>query len=191
MKSSLTLLLVAGGSILFNLFFWHEKVALNAVLFDVFILAALWYIYPATPKSGSMRWLIFAHLVTVATVLIQNTPLSKTAFCTTLLLVVVFWQYAHRSPWYAAASVLMNYFQSPVSFASHLQRVKTGKLQLRRFKSFTRFLLVPSLLLILFFSIYIVANPVFHSIIHDINISISSYFNGILEWFSWQRFWFL
>ena len=191
MKSSLTLLLVAAGSILFNLFFWHEKVALNAVLFDVFILAALWYIYPATPKPGRMRWLIFAHLVTVAAVLIQNTHLSKTAFCTTLLLVVVFWQYTHRSPWYAAASVFMNYVQSPLSFASHLRHVKTGGLQLRRFKSFTRFLLIPSLLLILFFSIYIVANPVFHSIIQDINIGISSYFSGIFEWFSWQRFWFL
>src|SRR5918993_1583074 len=91
MKSSLTLLQVVAGTILFNLVFWHEKVAINAVIFDVFILSALWSIYPPTTKSASIRWLIFAHLVTVAAVLIQNTPLSKTAFCTTLLLVVVFW----------------------------------------------------------------------------------------------------
>src|SRR3982751_1461041 len=121
MKPSLKIKLVVAGAILFNIIFWHEKLALNAVIFDLFVLSSVFYLYPSAFRLPVMKWLLPAHLITLAAVLFHNTILSKLAFCSTLLLVVVFTQYLHRSVWYASASALMNYALGPVTFISNLK----------------------------------------------------------------------
>ncbi|MEO5890180.1 MAG: hypothetical protein ABIQ31_08005, partial [Ferruginibacter sp.] len=98
------ILLVTAGAVLFNIIFWHEKLAVNAVLFDVFILWSVFYLYPTAFTQPLMKWLLAAHIITLIAVVVHNTYLSKLAFSTTLLLVVVFSQYRHRSVWYAALS---------------------------------------------------------------------------------------
>ncbi len=112
----LKIILLFAGAILFNIIFWQEKVAINAILFDVFILLSVFNLYPAAFTKPAMKWLVLAHLVTIATLIIHNTLLAKLAFTATLLLVVVFTQFFHRSVWYAAASVAGNYLLFVFSF---------------------------------------------------------------------------
>ena len=113
------LILVTAGAVLFNIIFWQEKMALNAIFFDAFVLSSVFYLYPAAFTKPAMKWLLLAHAVALCTVIVHNTELSKIAFSVTLLLLVVFIQYFHRSVWYAAASAVGNYVLFIISFFRH------------------------------------------------------------------------
>lgn len=191
MKPTLKILLVVAGTILFNLIFWQEKVALNALLFDLFILVSVFYLYPSAFRLPVMKWLLLAHLVTLAAVLFHNTELSKIAFCCTLLLVVAFTQYVHRSVWYAAASVFMNYCMAPVSFFLDLQTLKGNKFNFKGVRKSIRFLVIPVLLLLIFFGLYNFANAVFKEMMDNFGLALQKYFGDFFSWFSWERTWFL
>ncbi len=119
-NASLKIILVTAGAVLFNIIFWQEKMAINTVLFAVFILSALFALYPSALKQPSMKWLLAAHIITLAAVVIQNTLLSKLAFSATLLLVIVFAQYLHRSVWYAGASAVTNFIMMIHSFSPYM-----------------------------------------------------------------------
>src|SRR6187402_3617149 len=102
------IILVIASAILFNSIFWQEKLGVNSVIFDVFVLWSVFYLYPAQFAQPVIKWLVAANMISLAALVIQNTFLSKLALGTTLILVVVFTQYLHRSVWYAAASAFMN-----------------------------------------------------------------------------------
>ena len=114
--ATLKIILITAGAVLFNIIFWQEKLAVNALLFDAFVLWSVFYLYPAAFTKPVMKWLLLAHVVALTTVIVHNTVLSKLAFSVTLLLVVVFTQYLHRSVWYAAASAIGNYLLFIFSF---------------------------------------------------------------------------
>lgn len=187
MKPSLKFFLVIIGSILFNLVFWQEKLALNAVLFDLFVLASLLTLYPGGFKSQPVRWLLAAHLVTSIAVLFHNTVLSKIAFCSTLLLLAVFTQYKHRSAWYATASMFMNYVFSPASLAVHIASLRTGNYDVSSKAKKLRILLIPILLLGVFLLMYGTANKVFLSIANELGLLLNGYFSKLISWVSWER----
>ena len=188
---SLKIILVTTGAVLFNVIFWHEKFAVNAVLFDVFVLWSVFYLYPSDFANPLMKWLLTAHIITLAAVIIQNTYLSKLAFSATLLLVVIFSQYLHRSVWYAAASAVMNYLMVIPSLVVNVKLLKGGNFNLYALKKAIRFLVIPLLLLGVFFLLYNFANTIFKSLVNDAGIALEHFFTRFFDWFSWDRFGFL
>jgi hypothetical protein len=190
-QASVKMLLVIAGALLFNIIFWQEKMAVNTVLFDVFVLWSVFYLYPTALANPLMKWLLAAHLITLVGLVIQNTFVSKIAFIGTLLLVVAFSQYLHRSVWYAAASAFMNYLLVIPSFFTNIQLLKTKRLNLYGIKKSIRFLVIPILLVFVFFLLYSFANTIFNSLVNDIGISLQHVFNRFFNWFSWDRLGFL
>jgi Domain of unknown function (DUF4173) len=187
----LKILLVTAGAVLFNIIFWHEKLAVNAVFFDLFVLGSVFYLYPSSLTNRLMKWLLAAHFITLASVIIQNTFLSKLAFSATLLLVVVFSQYRHRSVWYATASAIMNYLLMVPSFFANIKSLQPKKFDLYGIRKFFRFLVVPLLLLFVFFLLYNFANAIFKNLVNDVSIALQHFFSRFFTWFSWQRAGFL
>ncbi len=190
-QATVKILLVTTSALLFNIIFWQEKLAVNAVLFDVFVLWSVFYLYPFALANPLMKWLLAAHLITLVALVIQNTFLSKLAFSGTLLLVVAFSQYLHRSVWYAAASAFMNYLLVIPSLFSNIQLLKSKRLNLYGIKKSIRFLVIPTLLALVFFMLYNFANTIFKSLVNDIGISLQHFFARFFSWFSWGRLGFL
>ncbi|MBC7510397.1 MAG: DUF4173 domain-containing protein [Ferruginibacter sp.] len=188
---SVKVLLTTVGAIVFNIIFWQQKLGINAVFFDVFILSSVFYLYPAALNKTAIKWLLAGHIITVAAVIIQNTILSKLAFSTTLLLIVVFMQYLHRSVWYAAGSAFMNYVLMVPSFFTTAKQIKKGQFSLYGLRKALRFLVIPTLLLLVFLLLYNMSNSIFSSIINDIGLALQKFFLRFFDWFSWPRFWFL
>ena len=63
---SIKILLVTAGAVLFNVIFWHQKMAVNTLFFDAFILWFVFYLYPDSfKKKIPMKWLLAAHIITV------------------------------------------------------------------------------------------------------------------------------
>lgn len=192
MKSAtIKMLLVISGAVLFNIIFWKEKLAVNAVLFDVFVLSSVFYLYPFTFYRPVMKWLLAAHIITMLAVIIHNTYLSKLAFSATMLLVVAFSHYLHRSVWYAAASAFMNYALVIPSIFTNTKELKSGGLNLYGLKKSIRFLVIPVLLLFVFFLLYNFANTIFKTLANDAGIALQNFFSRFFSWFSWDRTGFL
>lgn len=185
------LLLVCSGALLFNIIFWQEKLALNAILFDVFITGSVFYLYPAVFTRPEMKWLLLAHLVALFAVLYQNTLLSKIAFSTTLLLLVVFTQFLHRSVWYAAASALANFTLVLVSFFDNTRQLRRPKQSSGRLRKMIRMIIIPLMIAGVFLLVYSLANAVFQQALANVAVAAADFFGSIFNWFAWDRFGFL
>lgn len=186
-KISQSLLVIAGG-ILFSLVFWQEKLGVNTILFDAFILAAIFYLYAQARQSAVVRWLLVGHLICLAMIVIHNTVLSKIAFVSTLLLIVGFAEYIHRSVWFAGGSVLLNFVFCFASIGDQLKQVKPRGNKTRRFSKVIRFAIFPVLLLAVFFIIYSSSNSVFQAITRNIDLYIGKFLSAVfgtisIEWF--------
>lgn len=181
------ILLVMSGAFLFNVIFWQQKLGINTLLFDLFIISSVFYLYPAAFKKPAVRWLLAVHIITVAAVLIHNTILSKLAFSVTLLLLVVFVQYLHRSVWYAAGSALMNFLLVIPAFFTNATQLNQQLVKMYGVRKALRFLIIPVLLLLIFYGLYNFSNTIFSSIMNDTAIALKYFFARFFEWFSLPR----
>lgn len=189
-NESLKLLLVIIGAIIFNIIFWNEKLGINTILFDVFIVSSIFYLYPASVKNNECRWIATGHFITAAMVLINNTILSKIGFSISLLLFVSFSQYVHRSAIYAGGSVFLNYLLSIPNFLNHLKNINRKSISLSGFLRPIRILFVPFIIVCVFIIIYAFANAVFSNIASNIIIRVQHWFANIFYWFPVDRAFF-
>ena len=188
-KERAKLLAILAGGTLFNLVFWQEKIALNTLLYDAFILSLLFFLYPEARRSSTVRWLTLGHLICLAMIIVHNTTLSKVGFCITLGLLTGFAEYIHRSAWYAGGSVLLNgVFVTASLFESVEGTPRTRK---RKYGKLIRFAVIPIFFAILFFIIYSSANSVFSDLTGKLGNWINTTFSNFLDLISWQRFFFL
>jgi hypothetical protein len=183
--------LVTTGAVLFNLLFWHEKLGLNTVLYDLFILSALFSLYPQSLHSGTVRWLVLAHLICLSMVVFHNTPLSKTGFIVTLCMLAPFAEYVHRSAWFAGGSMVMNILFMMASYVESTLHVRTGKVKRKPVARIIRFTIFPLLILLVFFIIYSSANNAFAQLADQLGQQVASFFENYFELFSPQRLLFL
>ncbi len=188
---TLKIVLLLAGTILFNIIFWQEKIALNALIFAAFILLSVFNLYPAAFTKPTMKWLLLAHFITWVTLILHNTILTKLAFSATLLLLVVFTQFMHRSVWYAAASALGNYLLFIFSFMEDIRQIKKGGIKSLGIKKLLRLLIIPLMIVSIFFLIYSFSNTVFQDVVNSMGIALERFFTRFFDWFNWERFGFL
>jgi hypothetical protein len=159
LKKYLTLILIA-GAILFNIIFWNEQLALNLFIFDLFIIGSLIYLY-GMPTPGLQVYLLLANGISILNVLIFNSDLSKIASIISLLLVIAFTKYTHRSVWWAFRSLLTGIWLLP----QHLEiLIKSGKKShqlLGWLKHLFYLTIIPLVVALIFLLIYDAANTVF------------------------------
>ena len=190
-KERAKLLAIAAGGVLFNLVFWQEKVALNTLLYDLFILSILFFLYSEARRSSTVRWLTLGHLICLAMIVIQNTVLSKVASSITLGVLVGFIEYIHRSAWYAGGSTLLNGALVTVSLFESLQFQKTSNPAKKKYRRVIRFAVIPLLFTVIFFIIYSSANSVFSDMTGRMGTWINTTFSNFFDLISWQRVFFL
>lgn len=186
-KNITKLALVTAGAVLFNLVFWHEKLGVNTLLYDCFIMAALFSLYPQSLRNATVRWLLLGHLVCLAMVVLHNTPVSKIALITTLCLLAGFAEYVHRSAWFAGGSMLLNMVFMVASFVESMLPVRTPKTTGRWLSRTIRFAVFPLLLLLTFFLIYSSANDAFKQLADKFGEQVEWFFENFFDFFTAQR----
>lgn len=184
----LKLYLIIAGALLFNWLFWNEKMAINTVLYDFFLLGVLFSLYPNARHSSTVRWLLAGHLICLAMIVVHNTELSKLAYSITLLITIGFVQYAHRSVWYAAGSIAQNMLFAVPGFFELMERPKSNKRG--GLSKMIRFAFIPLALTMVFFVMYALANSIFSDIVSRIAVRIERYFSGFFDFFSPGRLFF-
>jgi len=190
-KERAKLLAIVAGGILFSLVFWREKIALNTLLYDVFLLLILFSLYPKARRSSTVRWLTLGHLICLAMIVVHNSVISKVGCCITMALLAGFIEYIHRSAWYAGGSVLLNGGFVIASLFESLQFEKTSTPGKRKYGKLIRFAIIPLLFSIIFILIYSSANSVFSEVVGKFWKWLGTSITDFLDLISWQRFFFL
>lgn len=181
-------ILLITGAVLFNSIFWQEKIGLNAILFDVFILSATFYLYPRSLKSSSSLLLLAANLFALSMVILHNTLLSKIACVITLGLYISFSQFLHRSVLFASGSILMNYIQAIPNIYRQISAIKSSKdTNSAQRKRNLRILILPIIILTAFIIIYLAANTMFSKLAVDFIADAKDWFLNMFNWFSFDR----
>ncbi len=175
------------GAFLFNLLFWQEKMGINSFLYDLFLLVALFSLYPEARPVSTVRWLLAGHLICLAMVLLQNTVLSMIAFSVTFLLLVAYVQFVHRSVWYASGSILLNVLLAVPSFFETVQPAKQRVNHRIPWRKWIRFSIIPIILSLIFYFLYSNSNSLFASFAQNLVNKIADFFTHFLEFFSWGR----
>jgi hypothetical protein len=183
--------IILSGAVLFNILFWQEQLALNALLFEVFILSTLFWLYPGSFKNRIVQGLLPVHFTCLATVLIYDTPVSQVALLITLLLIAAFAEYEHRSAWFAGNSLLLNFVFFIASFSNQVRTTQTGKRKRPLLGKIIRFSIIPVLIALAFFIIYSLANSAFSDIMSRIGLQLQLFFTHLFEIISVERLLFL
>lgn len=190
-KSKLFVSLIAAGAFLFNLIFWKEQLALNAVLFDFFMVSSLLYLYEHAWKNNTVKWLLLAHVATLCSLLIFNSLLSKISFSVTFLLLVAFAEYAHRSVWYAGGSLLLSFIHFAGGFLKLIGHEKKDAVKKNGVGYYMRMFIFPLAIAMVFFAMYSFANNVFFNIANTLLTKLSVFFGHFFDLFSFDRILFL
>jgi len=180
-------LLVMTGAIIFNIIFWNEKLGINLAIFDIFICGSIVWLYPHYLHSKGARWLLLGHLITSATVVIENTQLSKVGYSITLLLFISFSQYLHRSVWYAAGSALQNMVLALPNFFREWKAGRRRSAIHPRGARHIRLLLIPFFIVAVFIVIYAAANTVFSKLVMTFGKVLDNGLMYLYDWFSLER----
>ncbi len=177
---------ILAGALLFSGVFWDEKMGLNTALYDLFIIAVLFSLYPTARHIPIVRWLLAGHLLCLAMVLVHNTELSKGAYMLTLMLLVSFAAFNHRSVPYAAASMGENLIFLLPSFIESLSR-PGRRSSGRSMGNIIRYLIFPLIIVFLFFIFYYNGNESFSGMVDLWADAVGKFLSRIFDISIWER----
>ncbi len=183
---------VIAGTLLFNYLFWQAPFGVNALLFSVFGVASLLILYPETRKSKITLLGMLGHFITALFVVIHNSGVAILGWHFTFILVVGFAnQPAIRSILYALPTSIGNFFKFPVVIGREIPQIKVSLPKIKTGWRFIKLALIPLFILLIFYWIFKLANPIFNEFTTSIFIQISLALERFFENVSLVRVLFL
>lgn len=167
-KSILQNVLVIMGVILYQALFWQEKLGLNVLVFTLFIQASLWYLHPENRTRGTVIITGVGTLITAILVVVHNSTLVKLIHFLSLCSFVGFVQEREfRFIFYAFFLFLKTALRVPLETLDRLNQALTGGTNWRRLQYQASLVLIPFIVLTVFYLIYYRANPQFAALSND------------------------
>jgi hypothetical protein len=191
-QSSLFVSFITVGAFLFTVLFWQERLAVNAIIFSSFIAFSILILYPDAKKRTAARFLFAVHFICLALLVWQNTGLTTIAYGSSLLLLVGFSEYTHRSIWFAGVSAVWNFVLFIIRFPKLIYTVfKDRKGISVATKKRLSLLIFPVMVFIIFFLIYSVANGVLSNWMEQLAKQIDTALKNLLALTQPERLLFL
>ncbi|NTE02026.1 DUF4173 domain-containing protein [Agrobacterium tumefaciens] len=185
MKNKPNLLLFATlfVGLLFNFLFWKERLALNLLIYSIFILAVT-CLNPNIIKRMKFKIYALAHLMAAILVVINNTDLSIATYYISLL---VFVGISHnqqiRTVFAAGLAAIIQMITTPYNAINNLSKVSIGNFNLKPIFRLIKFIVIPVIAVIFFTCLYASANELFAHYVDIILNSIFNFFEKILQFF--------
>ncbi|MEE1943840.1 DUF4173 domain-containing protein [Pedobacter sp. KR3-3] len=182
-KLDFKLLAIIVGGLLFTFLFWMERLALNLLLYSVFICIALLF-DKGILKSRKLFTSGALHLLAGALVVYNQSVLTVFTWYISL---AVFVGFAHaqliRSVFTAIISFLMQLFTSPFNLIQRLINIRIGNFSLKPLGKPIKYVVLPILVLLLFTALYSNANEVFAQYLSRLTDGLSAFFTHIYNFF--------
>ncbi len=166
MKSNkLILVLVLIGSLAFNFFFWEEKMGLNVLLFDLLVMSGIFWIHPNIKQKKTVLITASGTLVAALFIVFNNSLFSKTIH---LLSMISFVGFAHARDLSfigdAFAIGLTSIAEAPLKVVNVGKDSPLEKPRIHGLRKWIKLSVIPTVIVLVFYSIYAQANPQFANI---------------------------
>ncbi|PWS28531.1 hypothetical protein DHW03_01350 [Pedobacter yonginense] len=177
-KSNFLLLATLLGGLLFNFLFWKERLALNLMIYSIFLMMTT-FINPEVINSAKLKMYGSAHLLAALLVVINNSDLTLVSYYISLL---AFIGIAHnqqiRTIFVSILAALLQLVTVPFNAIKNLTTVRIGNLSLKPLFKLLKYILIPITIIIIFTSLYSAASQVFA---HYVSLMLTHVGNALAE----------
>ncbi|RYG21789.1 MAG: DUF4173 domain-containing protein [Chitinophagaceae bacterium] len=171
------------GGLLFNFLFWNEELAFNLVIYSLFTLS-IYLIDHKLFESKKLFVVSLSHVLACAFILINHSVLTILTWYTSLLVLV---GYTHtnelRSIFMAVAASFLQFASAPFILIRKISTTQIAGLSFKPVLKLIKYLIIPSVILIVFSVIYSTANPFFDSYITTGFRNLGDLINTIFSFF--------
>ncbi len=178
-KSNFLLLSTLLGGLLFSYIFWEEWLALNQLIYSIFIIIVTCF-NSEVAKTNKFKIYALAHLLAAVLVVINNSALTSVSYCISLLFFVGFSHYqAVRTIYVAAMATVLQFITVPASLIKRFSELKIGNFNLKPLFKPIKYIILPLFIIFIFTSIYSGANAIFSHYLETTFTGIYHLFNNI------------
>lgn len=182
-KSNLLTLSVLLGGLLFTFLFWQERLALNLLIYSIYLLA-ITFINPDVVKSNKLKIYGLAHLLAAVLVVVNNSDLAVATYYISLLLFIGFSHNQQiRTIFTAFLASILQMITVPFNAIRHLSKVSIGNFNLKPVFTLIKYIFIPVIAVIFFACLYSAANNVFAHYAESVLTNIGQFFEDILHFF--------
>jgi hypothetical protein len=182
-RSNLLSLSVLLGGLLFTFLFWQERLALNLLIYSIYLLAVT-FINPDVVKSIKLKIYGLAHLLAAVLVVVNNSDLSVATYYISLLLFIGFSHNQQiRTIFAAFLASILQMITVPFNAVKHLSKISIGNFNLKPFFKLIKYIFIPVIAVIFFTCLYSAANNVFAHYAESVLTNIGLFFEDILHFF--------
>ena len=173
--------LILIGGFLFQFLFWDEFLGLNLLLYSLFVFA-ITFTDKQIPFHKTMLYTALPHLAIAIYIAYNNSIL---AIITWFITILVFLGTAHfvmlKSVTTALVWGVLQVISGPSGIIGKLRATKVGKINLKPVLKPIKYIVLPLLMVIIFCSLYSLANPIFAKYVNAVNIELSRFFSSIFR----------
>lgn len=192
MKKLKPILILVLTSLVFNDLFWHESSGLNIILFDLIIMAAILFIHPRDIYKRPMLYPMIGVLLTSIAILLHNSVMSFWMHTLSWFLFVGIVNQTHlKSILFFLPVSIGNHFMWYGSFSSFFTRDQNPSKYWNSIFKWTKLIVIPLFVLLLFTLIFYTANPVFQMYVDSITTKVGLLLDRIFRNISVERILFI
>lgn len=192
----LRLFLLGFFTVLYNLFFWNEDWGLNLFIFNTLILATLCYFFRQNLQKNQLAWVLLSGTILASlAVLYHNTLNSKIAWIISFVATTASLQmpYLHLllNTWIFSLINLFSSFGGVYGEISQLFSNKNNTTKSNKISRKLKLTIIPAVIFVVFYIIFLVANPVFADYNNQIFNEIGKFIGNLIENISLERIGFI
>lgn len=173
--------LILIGGFLFQFLFWDEFLGLNLSLYSLFVFA-ITFTDKQIPFHKTMLNTALPHLAIAIYIAYNNSVLAIITWFITML---VFLGTAHfvmlKSVTTALVWGVLQVISGPTGIIGKLRATKVGKINLKPVLKPIKYIVLPLLMVIIFCSLYSLANPIFAKYVNAVNVEVSRFFSSFFR----------
>lgn len=179
-------------TVVYNFFFWEEKLGVNLLIFSVLTVSTI-FLFNLDALKSKAAWITAGGtLLTGLLVLFHNSGFAKFAH---IAAVFTFAGFAHqkdlRSLLASLGTLLQNYILGPVELVKSLGAARLKTPQAKKGLAYVKITLIPLVILSVFFFIFQAANPRFAALTGELGEVIANFMESLFKDFSIARFFYL
>lgn len=178
--------------VLYNFFFWSEKLGVNLFIFFTLGVIALMMMNEDNIKNKNVIVSLFAVLFSCAMVVVNNSGYAKfAAFVSFIIFTGFIHQPQLKTVYNAVFTTVSSFVIFPYNVYLELKYFSTKFRFIKIALKFSRLALIPVIFFVIFYAIYAYSNPVFNSYSVSFWNSISKYLYDIFQNYPVFRFFYI
>jgi hypothetical protein len=191
-KQNLARIALVVLTVVYNFFFWEEKLGVNILIFTVLVFTALYFINKESFKKLNVIISCLGTFLLACFIVYNNSNFTKFIYFFSFTAAAGF---IHQKELKALSSAMLTFFLSNLALPYNI--LEELKFAFGRYKHitavlrFTKLVILPLLVLVVFYAIYINANPIFAQASSEFWSYTDNFFQYIFENFPISRFIFI